>query len=386
MRGLVVTTDDYLHHPLPSRQHHIFEILARKHELHVPHFHVSHAPARSTRLFVHDATLFYTYNPAIHYALNAPYHYHVFRKLIQRYNIEIVVASNVLAGTAAIRAAHENNVPVIYDLQDWFPDSAAAYYSNPTLKSVIKSAVEKIMLYNLRSSDVVTTVSPGLVKQLQGYGIESELILNAVDTDVFKPADITESKQALHRYGIYPKDFVIGFVGSVEPWYNLESVIRAFATINYTCPNTKLFIVGGSLFTGCISQLMRLSLSLGLGNKVIFTGNPVPYTSLPSYINGFDVALIPLDPPQWMKIALPNKFFEYSACGKPIVSSYIPDIDAMGAENVYFYEDYDDFIGKITYLMNHHPTYGVDMEEHSWKSRAKAFEQLMLDLLSTATR
>ena len=41
MKILLVSTQDYIHHPVPSRHHYIFEELARRHEVHVAHFHVS---------------------------------------------------------------------------------------------------------------------------------------------------------------------------------------------------------------------------------------------------------------------------------------------------------------------------------------------------------
>jgi len=40
MRILLVSTQDYIHHPIPSRHHYIFEELAKRHEVHVPHFHI----------------------------------------------------------------------------------------------------------------------------------------------------------------------------------------------------------------------------------------------------------------------------------------------------------------------------------------------------------
>jgi phosphatidylinositol alpha-1,6-mannosyltransferase len=58
MKILLVSTQDYIHHPIPSRHHYIFEELARHHEIHVAHFHVSRGELRSTRLIVEEATQF----------------------------------------------------------------------------------------------------------------------------------------------------------------------------------------------------------------------------------------------------------------------------------------------------------------------------------------
>ena len=97
MRILLVSTQDYIHHPVPSRHHYIFEELAKRHEVHVAHFHVSEGKERKTRLIVHEATKYSVKNPAIHYLLNAPHHYKVFKKIMAEENIDIVFASHVLS-------------------------------------------------------------------------------------------------------------------------------------------------------------------------------------------------------------------------------------------------------------------------------------------------
>ncbi|WP_343241572.1 glycosyltransferase, partial [Methanoculleus sp. UBA312] len=309
MRILLVSTQDYIHHPIPSRHHNIFEELATRHEVHVPHFHVSRGEERETRLHVHEATRFAVQSPFLHYTLNSPCHYRVIRDIIRDYDIDVVVGAHVLAGTAMVRAARKYGVPVVFDLKDWFPDSAAAYYRNPAAKWLIREGVLAITRYNLDHSDVITTVSPGLVEKLRGYGYEAELITNGVNTDLFRPMDGNAMRSAL---GIASDAFVLGFAGAVERWYALDDVIRAFPEILKRHENAELLIVGGSLFTGYLDDLRALADRLGVAGRVHFTGT-VDYRDLPGYIAPMDLCLIPLSPPQWVDIALPNKYFEYSA-------------------------------------------------------------------------
>ncbi len=105
MRILLVSTQDYIHHPIPSRHHYIFEELAKRHEVHVPHFHVSKGKERETRLIVHEATMSPVREPILHYTLNAPFQYAVFKKIIKEEGIDIVVAAHIFAGAAVIHAA-----------------------------------------------------------------------------------------------------------------------------------------------------------------------------------------------------------------------------------------------------------------------------------------
>ncbi|MCT8337128.1 glycosyltransferase [Methanoculleus sp. Afa-1] len=372
MKILLVSTQDYIHHPIPSRHHNIFEELATRHEVHVPHFHVSRGKERETRLHVHEATQFAVESPFLHYTLNAPCHYRVISEIIRDHEIDVVVGAHVLAGTAMVRAAKKSGIPVVFDLKDWFPDSAAAYYRNLAVKWLLQKGVLAITRYNLDHSDVVTTVSPGLVEKLRGYGYEAELITNGVDTDLFRPMGGGAMRANL---GISPDAFVLGFAGAVERWYALDEVIRALPEILKRHPNAELLIVGGSLFTGYLDELQALAAKLGVAGRVHFTG-AVDYRDLPGYIAPMDLCLIPLSPPQWVDIALPNKYFEYSACGKPILSTPIPDMLRMGGDHIAVYRDKAEFLERVDELALAPGCTRPGIEEHSWKRKAEAFERI----------
>jgi len=373
MKILLVSTQDYLHHPVPSRHHYLFEVLAERHEVHVPHFHVSEGKARETSLIVHEATRYPVKNPALHYLLNAGHHYRVFKQIIKEEKIDVVVAAHVLAGTAVIRAAKKYGVPVVFDLKDWFPDSAAAYYKNRLLKWILKESVWQITRYNLKRSDRVTTVSPSLVDRLNGFGFDATLITNGVDTDYFKPMDPREGKR---RLGLNKENFVIGFVGSIERWYALDTVIKRFPEILVHRDDARLLIVGGSLFTDYEDVLKELVKELGITDKVIFT-DLVEYKELPKYISAMDLCLIPLSPSDWVNIALPNKFFEYSACGKPILSTPIPDMMKIGGEHLFIYKNMDEFVERVKDIMENPRTYQIDVDEYSWKKKAEEMEGVL---------
>jgi phosphatidylinositol alpha-1,6-mannosyltransferase len=377
MKILLVSTQDYIHHPIPSRHHYIFEELARHHEVHVAHFHVSRGETRPTRLIVEEATQFPFTSPLLHYTCNAPYHFHIFNKIIREKGIDVVVAAHVLAGTAVIHAAKKYEVPVLFDLKDWFPDSAAAYFKNRVLQEAIRQCVWAITKSNLSRSDKITTVSPSLVEKLQRHGFSADLITNGVDTDFFKPMNGSEKRKEL---GLHTDDFVIGFCGSVERWYAIDEMIRALPELIRYNPSTKILVVGGSLFTDYESELKKLAAGLNVSDRVIFTGTK-PYTELPKYIACMDICTIPLSPPEWGEIALPNKFFEYSACGKPILMRPIPDVTRIGGPNLSVYRTQEEYIEEIKNVMNNPVNFSINLEENSWKEKSRQFETVLKTLL-----
>jgi phosphatidyl-myo-inositol dimannoside synthase len=377
MKILLVSTQDYIHHPIQSRHHYIFEELANRHEVHVAHFHVSRGKERPTHLVVDEATQFPLKSPLLHYTLNTPYHFHIFNKIIRDKGIEVVVAAHVLAGSAVIRAAKRHHVPVVFDLKDWFPDSAAAYFKNRFMQGLIRRSVWEITKRNLSKSDRITTVSPSLVEKLRGLGFTAGLITNGVDTDLFKPMSGSHTREEL---GIGPDEFVIGFAGSVERWYAIDDMIRALPELIRYRPDTRLLIVGGSLFTDYQAELEKLAGGLGISDRVMFTGTKL-YHELPRYIACMDACTIPLSPPQWGEIALPNKFFEYSACGKPIVMRPIPDVARIGGPNLFVYRTQEEYIVHIHSLMKNPCTFNINLENYSWKEKARQFEALLYNLV-----
>lgn len=377
MKILLVSTQDYIHHPVPSRHHYIFEELAKRHEVHVPHFHVSRGKARETKLIVHEATKFAFQGPILHYTLNAPFHYAVFNKIIKEEKIDIVVAAHIFAGTAVIHAAKKYGIPVVFDLKDWFPDSAAAYYKNKALKWLLKEGVWRITKHNLDRSDVITTVSPSLVQRLKNLGYEAKLITNGVNTDYFKPMDGAEGKKAL---GLSQDCFVIGYVGSLETWLDLDTVIDGFSDILRSQNNIFLAIIGGGLFSDYERHLKNIVAEKGLKDNVKFYGI-IKYQELPRYISGMDVCLIPFKITPISDIALPNKLFEYSACGKAILSTPLPDVMKFDGENLFVYPNKNEFINKVKYIIDNPREYRMDVNEYSWKNKAKQVELLLQEVI-----
>jgi len=189
-----------------------------------------------------------------------------------------------------------------------------------------------------------------------------------------------DSREGKRMLGLDEDCFVTGYVGSVERWYALEEVLKTLLEILKYRENAKLLIVGGSLFTDYEIYLKKLASQLAMEDKVIFTGL-VEYKNLPKYISAMDVCLIPLSPPAWVNIAMPNKFFEYSACGKPILSTPIPDIIKIGGENLFIYWSKKEFVDRIKYIMNNPKKYEMDVNEYSWKRKAKELETLLQELI-----
>ena len=89
-----------------------------------------------------------------------------------------------------------------------------------------------------------------------------------------------------------------------------------------------------------------------------------------------DLCLIPLSPPQWVDIALPNKYFDTQPAGRQSSSTPIPDMLQMGGDYIAVYQDREEFVEKVNELALIPGRRPAGMEEHSWKKKAEAFEEI----------
>jgi glycosyltransferase involved in cell wall biosynthesis len=117
---------------------------------------------------------------------------------------------------------------------------------------------------------------------------------------------------------------VIGFVGSFQPWHDVEGLLRAFSRLYADDHTLRLMLVGDGEPRETLEETTR---QLGLESAVVFTGN-IPHDSVPDYIAAMDVAVAPYN---WNKdfYGSPLKLFEYMAAGKPTVAAAIGQIEEV---------------------------------------------------------
>ncbi|WP_232316212.1 glycosyltransferase family 4 protein [Methanosarcina vacuolata] len=233
--------------------------------------------------------------------------------------------------------------PTIFDIMDDLPEMIQ---TSPQIPYVLKPFGKFLGLFilnlNIAKSKKITYISQSLKKDYNFPDLKSEYVPNGVDTELFKPCSVDSLRKQLN---IGDDIFLIGYVGALREWVDLELVFKALKLFDPKL-NIKFIVVGKEAEFLKNKQLADLC---GVSENVIFTGD-VPYSDVPKYISCMDVCLIPFKTSDVAKNSLPLKLFEYMACEKPVISVRLPAvIDAVG-DRVIYASDFHDFYDNILRL------------------------------------
>ena len=369
MKILVIPTTDWIRHPVPNRLNFIFDILAEKHDVYVLHFGLkrfSNLEARETKCRLVEASWIKVDDPSLYYLLNFPYHLWKIRSIVKKRDIDVILSTNILPSFAANFAGS----PVVFDYLDHLEESASIYYPGSALGEIVKQVVSRITRYNLRAARSVITVTRELSEFLRDQGVKDITVIpNGVDTEVLKPLPLQEAKNSLGLKGV-----VLGYVGSLEHWVDLETVVSALPRIDAT-----LLVVGPGLFTDYGDGIKKMAEDLGVRDRIVFTG-AVKYAELSRYISAMDIGLNPLKMMKKNEYAAGGKVFNYLACGRPVLSSRMVALERLLGDEIFYYDDVESFVmqvRRILSLVHDEKEYRSVAESYDWCIMAQKYEDVL---------
>ncbi len=230
--------------------------------------------------------------------------------------ISLPAGEPALGSFIASRLAHSK---VVFDIRDEWEDYQLQKSSSIISKRTYEF-VKMLMSALYIKADLVVTVTEKVAKSLKVRGVTKiKVVPNGADINVFRPYEKNITRKKL---GLKAKDFIIVYEGGVGDYYRLDVVVKALAKLdNEIKDKIKLLIIG----YGKISNILRLAEELVLSNNVIYLGKEYNKSRLAQIISSGDVGIIPYDNNPLWKNSLPAKFFEYIACGLPVIATAYND-------------------------------------------------------------
>jgi len=224
---------------------------------------------------------------------------------------------------------------------------------------------EEVML--VKQVNIIFSTALNLYESRKLINSNTHYSANVADYELFSTALLSDTEIA-EDIKIYEGP-IIGFIGAINGYKLNLQLLRdvALKNSNYT------FIFIGQVGEG--DPWTDISLLEGVSNLHLI--GPRPYKSLPSYIKGFDVCLLPNMINEYTINMFPMKFFEYLAAAKPIVMTSLPalvDYYELG----YVADDADSFSEAIgnALLESQSTNYNEviqrrlnEAKKHNWDSR-----------------
>lgn len=167
----------------------------------------------------------------------------------------------------------------------------------------------------LQRADLVIVSAERLLHSKTQYQQKTVLVRHGVDYDHFSKTHSSETLVAQELKQL-PKP-ILGYFGLMsEDWVDLPLLMKVAEKYQHG----SLVLLGKvSMDLGKLASMPNVHV---LGRK--------PYSTLPSYCKGFDVALIPFPISEVTLNANPLKAREYLAAGLPCVSTAIPEVEVLG--------------------------------------------------------
>lgn len=201
-------------------------------------------------------------------------------------------------------------IPVVYDIQDMWPDTlrATGMFSNEKALRV----VSRVCNWVYRRVDQLVVLSPGFKRLLIERGVPEEKIEviynwcaeDSLDapTGVLSPAFPSSNT------------FNILFAGNMGKAQSLDAVLDAAALVQAQAPTLRFVFVGGGVE---VSRLKERCSEKALSNVVFLP--QVPMSEVGALLTAADALLVHLKRDPLFTITIPSKTQAYMAVGKPIL-------------------------------------------------------------------
>ncbi len=338
-----------------------------------------------------DGVLYYrsgaVSSPGIPIAGELALMYRLYRRLLDVIQMEqpdiIHAHSPVLNALPALWAGRRFGIPVVYEIRAFWEDAAVDHgsYREGSWKYRLTQSLET---WVCRRASQVAILCDGLKNDLIKRGIPAEKItpvFNGVNLEDFKT---TEPDSEYRQNWRLTGKTVIGFIGSFYRYEGLDLLVKAFAEIAKSYPDTVLLLVGG----GEVEQEIKEQVEhLQLQDRVIMPGR-IPHTRVPGAYSLIDILVYPRYSMRLTELVTPLKPLEAMAMGKVLVASNVGghhELIKDGKTGVLFAAGSDHALADALTRLLDNPQFREKLQEtalkwvaknHSWSKTTSVYKQI----------
>ncbi len=314
-------------------------------------------------VIIHKISRFPFFFPLI----NKPLFKKQIRRIFKEYKIDLIISESYIN-----EMDPPSDLPLVYSLVDDFEDYAK-FYGSLFYKMAFKILKVKQTIKNqIKRSKATIVVSDLLVNYAKRYNKQVYKISNGVESWVLNK----KFNKKKYDFGKHSLVYVSGF----DHWSNLPNLLYSIDKIRKEIPDVKLVLVGDGVQ---IPLGMRIVKDLYLEKNVIFLGQVNNREELFEIINSCEVCLNLSEKNHRQDSASSVKVFEYSALGKPLISTRLKEVELLKFPNIIFYKDKKDNYDLIRAIRESFNK-KVDLikmksmvRRYTWENIAKEFEEVL---------
>ena len=201
-------------------------------------------------------------------------------------------------------------IPVVYDIQDMWPDTLRATGMLNNVRAL--NAVEAVCQFVYRRVDQIVVLSPGFKRLLMQRGVPEtkvKVIYNWAD-------EVALAAPQGQLPASYPSadQFRIVFAGNMGKAQALDAVLDAAILLQTRGSRVCFVMLGGGVE---VNRLKKRAVDLRLHNVVFLP--PVPMAEVGTYLHAADALLVHLRKDPLFEITIPSKTQAYMTVGKPLL-------------------------------------------------------------------
>lgn len=232
-------------------------------------------------------------------------------RLVRRPDV-VYVYNLITLNAAARRLKRKYGCPVVYDVQDLWPESVAdsGMLSNPALLRCLTGWSNRVY----RAADAVAVLSPGFKRNLTERSVAKESIEVIYNWSDEASIHACPRDEALARELGMAGRFNVVFAGTMGVLQALDCVLEAAQSVAEVCPDIQFVFVGGGTEA---PRLARKSADLGLRNVRFLPRVPRP--EIGRILSLADGLLVHLKRNPLFEVTIPSKTQAYMSVGRPVL-------------------------------------------------------------------
>ena len=290
--------------------------------------------------------------------------------------------NSISLGMTAQSLINAGAVPRVYDLADDLPDMIARTSQlNPIIARIGSMFAAHQIRRSINKANLITGTTEVLLNEFGVPQSKGIVIPNGVPREYFIPIEKEEIIESRKESG----EFLIGYVGVLREWVDMDTVFKAIKIIRSEFP-IRIVIIGEE---GGRQRVIENAKRIGVDDNVTMLGTK-PHLDVRKYLAACDMGIIPFTKSRTSNFALPLKFFEYASVGLPVVSTPIETLDRKFGEGISRYENHNQLIEVIEEIRKNPKIArkrlelirGIIEQEYCWDAISSKLEKHLIATVS----